>query len=776
MKPSSTPKLMTTTPILRKTLKAAVTAALLLQGTSQAADSTPPKPNIVHILTDDLGWQDVAAYYRKVQGKEAIYETPALDRMAEKGRMFMQAYSPCATCAPSRAAYMAGQFTPHTGVLHVTGGLPPRPMRIDQNYFDGYYPARLQLGTPTIAQVLRGEGYLTGHIKKWHFGGRNGTWPGPLDYGFDFSWDASSKDYNDADVWDKDRENKMDYWNGIWKPLDPRHKGFATAEPNDPFRTNPDDDDRPLDGVSDLAVKWLAKAKDQGKPFFLNLCPSLVHGPISTRDRKRLEHYCKKMGVPFPTDPGKITEKKNGQVNPYYASMVDGLDWGVGKVLSYLENTDDPRNPGHKLIDNTYLIVSADNGGAEGNFGPQERVADNSPLRGGKSSIYEGGIRIPFLVMGPGVKPGSSTDTPINLIDLFPTFMEIAGAAPRGDLELDGCDILPVIKGDSDEAKFADGTIRDTLYFTLPTGKSSASTIRKGAWKLHLNHAPEDNGRPPMELFKLYNEDGSVADIGEKTNLNDTEPAKRDELLADLNAWFKRFDAQLPYKNPEPSAPSKPLPGADKVPKVTKMSEDGDKVSVEIETGADKSRIVEANLIYTTNGSDLIREKADCEEWFRVPATVGEGVVTAVVPPGTTHAIFYLRDENGFLVSTKKMPHSHGKGGQSRWTVAKDAADTYAWRPGLLSMIATGESALENAKSKNLDTAGLSKTLESAKGVSKKPVDEKSYASAMRDLRHAIRSLDVPEAKLPVMNLFATSKWTGGGAEKGSKPAKKKQI
>ena len=128
-----TPKIMTTTSTLKKTLKAAVTAALVLQGTSQAADSTPPKPNIVHILTDDLGWQDVAAYYRKVQGKEAIYETPALDRMAEKGRMFMQAYSPCATCAPSRAAYMAGQFTPHTGVLHVTGGLPPRPMRIDQN-------------------------------------------------------------------------------------------------------------------------------------------------------------------------------------------------------------------------------------------------------------------------------------------------------------------------------------------------------------------------------------------------------------------------------------------------------------------------------------------------------------------------------------------------------------------------------------------------------------------------------------------------------------------
>ncbi|MGA1130470.1 MAG: sulfatase-like hydrolase/transferase, partial [Chthoniobacterales bacterium] len=363
--------------------------------------------------------------------------------MAEKGRMFMQAYSPCATCAPSRAAYMAGQFTPHTGILHVVGGVPPRPMKTDQNYFDGYYPARLALGTPTIAHVLRNEGYLTGHIKKWHMGGPGDKWPDPLAYGFDFSWDAGAKDYNDADVWDKNRKGKMDYWNGIWKPLDPRHKGFATADPDDPYRTDPNDDDRPLDGVSDLAVKWLEKAKDQGKPFFLNLCPSLVHGPISTRDRKRLEHYCEKMGVPFPQDPGKITAKTSGQVNPYYASMIDGLDWSIGKILSFLETTDDPRNPGHKLIDNTYLIVSADNGGAEGNFGTRERVADNSPLRGGKSSIYEGGIRIPFLVMGPGVKPGSSSDTPVNLIDLFPTFMAIAGAAPRSDLDLDGCNILP---------------------------------------------------------------------------------------------------------------------------------------------------------------------------------------------------------------------------------------------------------------------------------------------------------------------------------------------
>ena len=217
------------------------------------------------------------------------------------------------------------------------------------------------------------------------------------------------------------------------------------------------------------------------------------------------------------TSAGRITpkewDKQWGQVNPYYASMVDGTDWMVGKVLTFLEEADDPRNPGHKLIENTYLIVSADNGAAEGRFGTKERVADNSPLRAGKSSVYEGGIRVPFIVMGPGIKPGSVSQTPINLIDLFPTFMAMAGvehesrpgtfpgqdkavvmagkvsrptkiAGGATELDLDGCNILPVMKGEADVATFSDGRVRDTLYFTLPVGGCSSSVIRKGGWKL----------------------------------------------------------------------------------------------------------------------------------------------------------------------------------------------------------------------------------------------------------------------------------------------------
>lgn len=730
----------------------------LLAATSITAAA--PQPNIVHILADDLGWQDIACYYRAAHGgKESVYETPHLDRIAAQGMRFMQAYSPSATCSPSRAAIMAGQFTLRTGVLHVTGGGVPTPFNASFAYMDGFYPCRLDLETPTIARVLKDAGYTTAHIKKWHLGGRNDGYPGPLQYGFDFSWDAKTKDYNDPALWDPKRKGKTEYYNGLWLPLNPRHKGFATDKPNDPFRTDPGDDDRPLDGVSDLALRWLAKAKDGGKAFFLNLCPSLVHGPISTRDRKRLQHYCDKMGVPFPTDPGKITDKKNGQVNPYYAAMIDDLDWSIGKVLTYLETTDDPRQPGQKLIANTWLIISSDNGGAEGNFAPQERVADNSPLREGKSTVYEGGLRIPFIVMAPGVKPGSVSETPINLIDLFPTFMSIAGAPRREDLKLDGCDLLPVLLGQETVARHADGRPRDTLYFTLPCGKTASSVIRRGVWKLVLNHTPEANGRPPVELFQLYHDDGRPADLGEQRDLAAAQPEKRDELLTALEQWLHDLDAQLPYKNASVAKPGQALPGSEKVPHVLGLSEKDDRIEVRFETGSSKSAIVRADLIYTTNGSDELRDKSAHEEWHRLRAEVGDGIAFATAPPGMTHGIFCLRDENGFLISSKDIPPSNGPGSVRNFTIASDATDTFAWRPGLRALIKTAHTVMEASRKAGLDISAIDLLIGHAESVASKPVEENSYATAMRELRRAIREVDVPESKAAVLHLFDSEKW-----------------
>ena len=223
-------------------------------------------------------------------------------------------------------------------------------------------------------------------------------------------------------------------------------------------------DGRPFDKTNDVALKWLAK--HHAEPFFLNYCTYYVHGPIQTRNRERFAYYCKKMGLDFPTDPGTINAGLGGKTDPYYATMVDTLDWMIGNVVTYLEETDDPRNPGHKLIDNTYIIVSSDNGGLVRRSGGT--VTDNSPLREGKQNIHEGGVRIPFIVRGPKVPADTVCETPISLIDLYPTFVDLAGLPPSKNEKLDGCDIRPLIEGTDTVARFADGTPRESILFLLP--------------------------------------------------------------------------------------------------------------------------------------------------------------------------------------------------------------------------------------------------------------------------------------------------------------------
>jgi len=744
------------------TTAAALLAALF--GATSTVQATP-QPNIVHILTDDLGWQDIACYYRALHGEESVYETPHMDRIAQNGKRFMQAYSPAPTCAPSRAAYMAGQYTTHTGVLHVMGGRPARIYHPSHAYIDPHYSGRLSLETPIIADVLKEAGYITAHFQKWHFGGRSKGFPGPLDYGFDFSWSWEGLHYNDPELYDPTDKKTADY-EGIWRPMSPdRVTGFASSyDPKDPYALDANDDDRPFDSVVDLSLRWMDKIKGQGKPFFVNFCPSFVHGPFSTRDRKRLVHYCEKMGIPFPTDPGRITDTAPGFSNPYYAAMLDSLDWQVGQILSYLETTDDPRNPGHKLIDNTYFMVSSDNGGLEQSpirngkdKGKGERVTDNTPLRGGKLKIFEGGIRVPFIIQGPGIEPGSVSETMINLIDMFPTYMAMAGAESKLDLDLDGCNVLPVMLGEASDAQFADGTARDTLFWHYPSVMPSSSIIRKGGWKLRLNHAPEVNRLPRVMLYQLYNEDGTVCDIAEANNLADSQPAIRDALLADLNAWIAKYNAPKPYKNAHLQG-DKRLAGSDQVPAVVKLQSVQNRVELHLEAGAGKSKVVEAKLLFTTNGSKLLQNNPHQEEWFDISAEIKQGMVSAVAPPGMTHGIFFLRDQNDFLITSEPLPSYAGP--DKTHAVGVDMIqDGYAYRPGLLSLINLAASAQQHAQKDGQNVAALDQAIQSAERVVQTPVEEASYALAMRTLRKAIKSLDVPQASLPVMNQFKTEKW-----------------
>jgi arylsulfatase A-like enzyme len=716
------------------------------------------KPNIVHILVDDLGWQDLACYYEAIHDDASLHETPNIDQVASKGIRFMQAYSPSPSCSPSRAAYLSGQFGVKNGVYHVKGSRVPRAWG-QRSELNPHYSARLDPAKVIIPQELKKAGYTTAHVGKWHVCGENMV-PTPLQLGFDFSYGRNHV-YNDTEIVDP-KDKKIKNKEGIFtQPKPNRLDGF-----DNPLFLPLLEDERPYDSLTDISVRWLNKVGRKDQPFFLNFCPKLVHGPIMTRDRKRLAHYCKKLGIDFPKDPGAICDPDApGHNNPYYASMVDSVDWMVAQVVNTLESLDDPRNPGHKLIDNTYLIISSDNGGAQrlatwkGLDGKKnyEKVTDNAPLREGKTYMYEGGVKIPFIVMGPGIKPGSVNETtPISLLDLFPTFMAMGGMQPDSALDLDGCNILPVIQGQATEAKFADGTARDTLFFHHPADNKSFSVIQRKGWKLMKNTGPGLTEAPELQLFKLYNEDGTRNDIGEASNLVDQYPEMTQQLLGDLNTWMQQNDARVPHLNPDAEAD---LPGKSDVPVVTGLGSEERLIWASFDTTG-KSKVEKAYLMYSLNGGTELKYRAPrLEEWIHLPAKLTDGRVEAVAPPGMTHAVFCLIDANNFLVYSEPVPPV----GKVRIdaAVSLELEDGYAYRPGLFSMIKVGHEARGKLMKQGVNVDALTQALKAARATCKLTVEEKTYAVSIRNLRHAIRAFDgqVPEAGLSDLNSINLGKW-----------------
>ncbi len=689
------------------------------------------KPNIVHIMIDDLGWQDIASH--RING-DVVYDTPNLDALTREGRRFTQAYSPAPTCAPSRSSFLVGRYPAHTRIYHVTGSSIPRG-RGESPMIAPYYPYGLPGDAVTIPQMLKKAGYVSGHVGKWHAGGKSEGYPFPLDLGFDFGF--TDRSYNDVSLWNPKDGGKNQFF-GSWRQMRPdRISDFATDDPSDPFQL--DAEGRPFDKPLDLALGFMRKNKED--PFFLSFCTFYVHGPIGTRDRTRLEKYCKKMGYDFPTDPGIINEGNFGQTNPYYASMVDTVDWMVGKVVRFLEQADDPRNPGHKLIDNTYVILDADNGGCVAIRG-LEPVTDNSPLQEGKVTTFEGGLRIPFLVRGPGITPGSTCDTPINLVDLFPTFMAMAGVEPDPELELDGCNILPLMKGEADEAVFSNGEARDTMFWYFPVESSMTAIIRKGGWKLTHNYGMSRGKAHPVgqKLFRLYNNDGSADDLGETRDLSVEFPELKKTMLAELNAFLENAEVSLPYRNPEFAEKAM----LDAMTTVGKRGATGNRIWAEFDATEEKAEVTEAFLLYTLNPKPFDSTRGHREEWFQQPATLTKGRVEATVPRGTTHAICCMRDGNNLLVTAEES--------------AFGVQGNFAYKPGLHALIALGENAVVSAKKAGANPAEIDAALIKARAVYRaKDVKETGYADAIRSLRAAIRNQKgIPEASNPILTRFPT--------------------
>lgn len=602
--------------------------ALLLLGiavTPLAAQR--PQPNVVLILCDDLGWQDVKCYD---VDQPSPMDTPHLDAFAKQGVQFWQAYSPAPTCSPSRCAIISGIHPARAQKTHVVGGHPPYARNKRSRMIAPWYSGRMPEDTFTLARAMKANGYTTGHVGKWHIAINHNAFPQPQDVGFDFT--------------------RSDRGAHSGRNMKNRLKGFATDDKDDPYRL--DDNGFPFHQNSADAIQFVADNKD--KPFFLYYCTWLVHSPIFTRNEALLAKYEKRLGVSREDD---FPRDRIGQVNPFYCAMVESLDYYVGQLLTSLASTEDPRWPGHTLNENTYVIFTSDNGGMEGS--PKERYTDNAPLDRGKISAQEGGTRVPLMIAGPGIAQGVQSNVMVNGLDFYPTILGLTGSPKPEGKNLDGCDLSRLLLNDPSDpnlVKHADGAVREAMVWHFPNSVALESTIRVGDFKLIRNYDHVNNAQTvELELFRLYEtmgKDQKRVDIEEAVNLAQQMPEKTAAMNQRLTEVLTEMKASYPYYNPR----MKGLPGQRSVCTVESHAVKGSTVEFVFEShGAD---VVRADLIYTLNGGKKY------EEWFRTPATVSaDSTVSVQLPAGTTHFYLNLVDENNFLVSYPAL-----KPGQKKFT------------------------------------------------------------------------------------------------------------
>lgn len=473
------------------TLIACVIIATLMSVRPTSAQPTQGEspPNIVFVLVDDLGYTDVNPF---TFHPDRYYETPNVTRLAGQGMMFTNAYTNAANCAPSRAALMSGQAYPLQPIYTVNSGA--RGDAENRGLIPVENETTLPLEKITIAEQLQDAGYATAFMGKWHLGAPPEA--GPKQQGFDVNVGGTAAGHPS--------------WEG------------AYFRPNN----NPEIDDAEAgeymtDYLFRKAEAYIRQHQDE--PFYLQLSPYSVHVPLQAPESR--------------IAPFKEKRPVGGHNDPTYAAMIKSIDRGVGRIMGTLDELG--------LEENTLVVFYSDNGGLGGyrSMGLEENgVTDHVPLKGGKGSFYEGGIRVPLIVRWPGVtRPGTTTDEPVLGSDFFPTLLDVAGIEPPSNYPISGTSFVPILES-------AGATLdREALYWHFPGylqaygpgnwRTTPVSVVRSGSWKLMRFY---ENNR-----LELYNLD---TDIGETENLAQERPEKRKELVGRLDAWLQRTDAPMPRR------------------------------------------------------------------------------------------------------------------------------------------------------------------------------------------------------------------------------------
>jgi arylsulfatase A-like enzyme len=420
-------------------------------GRPMAAQAT--RPNIVLILADDLGINDLAVYGRKE------HHTPNLDRLAAEGLRFTTSYVASPICSPSRAAIMTGRAPAR---LHLTTFLPGRPDTPAQRLLHPAMRQQLPLEELTLAERLRSLGYATAMIGKWHLGGAGFE---PTNQGFDVY-----------------------------------HPGLPTTKPSDVEGGKGEYD------LTAAAERFIDA--NQSRPFFLYLAHNNPH-------------------IPFQSAKPSLIEANRTAFEPAYAATIQTLDDSIGRLLSFIDTAG--------LRNRTIVIFTSDNGGLHMPEGPHPRVTHNTPFRAGKGYLYEGGLRVPLIVRGPGIASRRVIDAPIINTDWLPTLLDLSGSANAD--ALDGMSQAALLRTGR-----AAGASR-TFYWHIPhytnQGSRPAGAIRDGRWKL-VEHYDDER----VELFDLQ------SDAAESRDLSKTEAARTASLRKRLREWRLSVGAQENTPNP----------------------------------------------------------------------------------------------------------------------------------------------------------------------------------------------------------------------------------
>ncbi len=448
---------------------------------------TGSRPNIIFILADDMGWADLPVYGNQFN------EAPSLSRMANEGIRFTDAYAACPVCSPTRASIMSGQYPARVGITDfITGHWRPYEEVIVPKNRTQHLPEEII----TMGEVMQDAGYATGYFGKWHLGFEERHQPG--NQGF---------------------ETVNVYKGGGFFSYAERMSTSIQVESGTPLS----------EALTDLSIDFIRNHRED--PFFLFLAHYDVHVQLDA-DSMLIEKYLDR-------------EKVDGYpCNAVYAAMVEHVDNSVGRILHEVEELE--------LAENTLVVFFSDNGGLISRFDKIPLLAkdkeyiyegdtllyvasSNAPLRAEKGTVYEGGVREPFIAWWPGVlDAGKVSSALISSVDFLPTFADLAGTALPVEQVFDGISLVDILGGSEPDPERA-------IFWHYPVyhHDEPMSAVRKGKWKLIHNLVDDQH-----YLYDLEN------DIGETTDLSQSEPEITAKLYDILDAWRQDCGAEFPVPNP----------------------------------------------------------------------------------------------------------------------------------------------------------------------------------------------------------------------------------